>query len=415
MAAMRFDTVIFDLDGTLLDTLTDIAAAGNHAMKAVGRSTFPREAYRQLAGQGRDWLLEHALGPDHLHLMDAAREAHAAYNAEHLGRNTKPFPGIPELLDGLKQRGLTLAVLSNKPHAYTLREVADHFPPGTFDLVIGHREGYPLKPDPTSAIEMLDTLGTTADKVVYVGDTAADMQTGTSAGFFTVGVTWGFREREELEAHGAHVVVDEAADIIHQIQGPASIRNAPRIDSSVSYVVYAARCAAAKLTGSSKGPRRALPILEDLYGWQPAGDLAPERVALVRSLVYVTTGDSYLHLDEPELAADWYRHAVKHSMRMPCGPLFSYVVLKHDMAHLYPLALECLEANIKAWRRQSLYAKAWGFLLVLPYHVRAAPFAHRRWEMWKALYRTRPLVDELRRRIDQHDDSASSSSASQSA
>ncbi len=211
---MRYDTVIFDLDGTLLDTLDDIAAAGNHAMSAVGRPTHDREAYRRLAGQGRDWMLEKALGPEHQHLFEKAKAAHAAYNADRLGKNTRPFPGVPDLLEALKQRDLKLAVLSNKPHSYTLREVAEQFPAGTFDLVIGHRDGYPVKPDPTSAHEMVESLGTSANRVVYVGDTAADMQTGRGASFFAVGVTWGFRERGELERSGADYIVDKPRDVV---------------------------------------------------------------------------------------------------------------------------------------------------------------------------------------------------------
>lgn len=208
MPLPRFDAVIFDLDGTLLDSVADIADAGNHAMAAVGRPTFPVDRYNTLAGQGLPFLIEHALGPDHQHLFDPAIAAHRAYYAKHSGTHTRPFPGIADMLDNLTQHGLKLAVLSNKPHNHTGPDVHHHFGTKRFAQVYGHRDGYKPKPDPASAMELTGALGTTPDRVAYVGDTAADMQTGKAAGFFTIGVTWGFRDREELQAHGADAIID---------------------------------------------------------------------------------------------------------------------------------------------------------------------------------------------------------------
>ncbi|MEM7575933.1 MAG: HAD family hydrolase [Planctomycetota bacterium] len=214
---MRFDAVIFDLDGTLIDSLDDIMAAGNHAMRTVNRPEHSREAGAQLAGQGLPYFVEHALGPDHQHLYDQAIEAHRSYYAEHCGEFSRPFEGIHEMLDALVKASMPLNVLSNKPHFATVKDVAGFFGEITFKHVIGHREGYPPKPDPTSALEMCDQLGFPAERIAYVGDTAADMLTASAAGFFAIGVTWGFRDRAELEANGAHVVVDEVAVLRDQL------------------------------------------------------------------------------------------------------------------------------------------------------------------------------------------------------
>ncbi|MEM1099009.1 MAG: HAD family hydrolase [Planctomycetota bacterium] len=208
---MTFDAIIFDLDGTLIDSLDDIMAAGNHAMRTVGRPEHRREAGKKLAGQGLPYFIEHALGPDHQHLFDDAIAAHRTYYAEHCGEHSRPFDGIHDLLTALQAAGQSLNVLSNKPHFATVKDVQSFFSDFVFDQVIGHREGYPPKPDPTSAHEIREQLGVPADRIGYVGDTAADMLTGCAAGFFPVGVTWGFRDRDELEANGAKIIVDDVS------------------------------------------------------------------------------------------------------------------------------------------------------------------------------------------------------------
>ncbi|MEM8784116.1 MAG: HAD family hydrolase [Planctomycetota bacterium] len=205
---MLFDAVIFDLDGTLIDSLDDIMAAGNHAMRTVGRPEHPREAGKRLAGQGLPFFVEHALGPEHQDLFEPAIAAHRAYYAEHCGELSRPFDGVDAVLGAASRAGLRLNVLSNKPHFATLKDIESFFAGFDFEHVIGHREGYPPKPDPTSAHEIREELGLPADRIAYVGDTAADMLTGQAAGFHTLGVTWGFRDRDELLAHGAREIVD---------------------------------------------------------------------------------------------------------------------------------------------------------------------------------------------------------------
>ena len=199
----RFDAVIFDLDGTLLDSVRDIAEAGNHAMRTVGRPTFPVADYNRLAGQGLPALIRDALGPDHPDLFDAAIAAHTAHYAEHGTTHTRPFPGVPELLDTLRAAGLRRAILSNKPHDATVDVVARLLPDTPFDAVVGHRPPTPTNPDPTSALALAQTLGVEPSAVAYIGDTAADMQTAVNAGFHPIGVTWGFRDAAELQSTGA--------------------------------------------------------------------------------------------------------------------------------------------------------------------------------------------------------------------
>lgn len=208
---------MFDLDGTLADTLADIAAAANHALEAVGCPTRPVDAYRHLAGQGVDHLIAHALGAAHL---DKATRCKALYLANydiHKYDRSGPFEGMPELLDALVENGIRLAVLSNKPHAATQDMVATLFANWTFDVVRGATDGVPLKPDPTAALAIAEQLDVPVSDWLYVGDTAADIGTGRSAGMFTVGVTWGFRDVAELRENGADAIIDQPADLLNYL------------------------------------------------------------------------------------------------------------------------------------------------------------------------------------------------------
>lgn len=208
MPPMLYDAVIFDLDGTLLDSLDDIMAAGNHALATVGRPPRTREEGKSLAGQGLPYFVEHALGPEHQEHFDQALAAHQAYYAEHIGERSKPFPGIADTLTAAENAGLRMAVLSNKLHFAALQDIENFFGDHTFEIVFGHREGYPVKPDPTSAHEIRELLGVSADRIAYVGDTAADIQTAVAAGFDPIGVTWGFRDEAELRDTGATTIAD---------------------------------------------------------------------------------------------------------------------------------------------------------------------------------------------------------------
>ncbi|MEM7625268.1 MAG: HAD family hydrolase [Planctomycetota bacterium] len=214
---MPCDAVMFDLDGTLADTLADIAAAGNHAFSAVGRPTYPVADYRTLAGQGLDRLIRDGLGPDHGGLFDDAIKYFRRHYAAHRFDHTAPYPGIDELLDALTAGGVSLAVMSNKPDEATVDMVDHVFGRWDFAAVRGHRRGYPVKPDPKAALEISEELGIAAARWAYVGDTDVDMLTGRAAGFFTVGVTWGFRDEAELRDAGADAIIDRPERLLNLI------------------------------------------------------------------------------------------------------------------------------------------------------------------------------------------------------
>ncbi|XAM00396.1 HAD family hydrolase [Phycisphaeraceae bacterium D3-23] len=211
---MPYHAALFDLDGTLLDTLTDLADAANHALAAVGRPPHPRESYRTLVGQGIRQLFIDALGPGHGHLVDDAIAQQMRYYEHHRFDTTRPYPGIEAMMRGLAERGVKPGVLSNKPDDATQDVVNRFFPSHDWAYIRGHRAGTTPKPDPHAALEAIETLGIPAKQWLYVGDTAVDMQTGKSAGMYTVGVSWGFRSVEELKTNGADEIIDQPSDLL---------------------------------------------------------------------------------------------------------------------------------------------------------------------------------------------------------
>lgn len=205
---------MFDLDGTLADTLADIAAAANHALGTLGHAPIELPRYRYLAGQGLHSLMAEALDADHADKIDEGMAAFRAYYAEHYIDHTRPYAGIPDLLDELTRRSVPMTVLSNKPHPATQTVMAEVFGKWKFDMILGHRPGTPLKPDPASALEITRELKVEPARWVYVGDTKVDMETATAAGLFAVGVTWGFRDEPELVASGAKVIIHDPMELL---------------------------------------------------------------------------------------------------------------------------------------------------------------------------------------------------------
>lgn len=205
-----FSAAVFDLDGTLLDTLADMARAMNRALVRSGLPTHSESAYRFFVGEGARVLAQKALPPERCD--EAAAGALVQVYLEEYGAGwrdrTAPYDGIPEMLAQLQRQGMPLAVLSNKPHVFTQQCVAHYFPEIRFARVYGQRVGFPRKPDPTVARALAAELGAAPEGVLYAGDTAIDMQTARAAGLFAVGVTWGFREARELREGGAQALVD---------------------------------------------------------------------------------------------------------------------------------------------------------------------------------------------------------------
>jgi phosphoglycolate phosphatase len=205
---------MFDLDGTLADTLTDLTNAANHALALLGRPPHDRDRYRYFVGQGVENLFRAALDTDDVSLIEPAVAAFKKHLAAHQYDHSGPYDGVPELLDELTRRGLRLAVMSNKPDDRTLEMVRTLFGRWSWDAVRGQRDGYPVKPDPTAALEIAAELGIVHADWLYVGDTRADMLTGRAAGFYTVGVTWGFRDETELRDSGADAIIHHPSELL---------------------------------------------------------------------------------------------------------------------------------------------------------------------------------------------------------
>lgn len=207
--------VIFDLDGTLLNTIGDLAQATNYALTQCGYPQHPVEAYNMFVGNGIAKLFERAL-PETARTEEniaRMRSFFVPYYDSHNTCHTKPYEGIADLLDVLQQRGIALAVASNKYQRATEKLVAHFFPGIRFSAVFGQREGVPVKPDPAIVYDILSASALTADEVLYVGDSGVDMMTAKAAGICSVGVTWGFRSREELEKAGACHLADSPGEI----------------------------------------------------------------------------------------------------------------------------------------------------------------------------------------------------------
>ena len=202
--------VVFDLDGTLIDSLADIATAMNRSLASLGMPGHALDAYRGFVGDGARRLAERALPPGRADLVDPVLDAYREVYREHALDQTRPYPGIPELLAKVR---VPMAVVSNKPDAPTRQVVAALFPDVPFRWVAGHRSGLPLKPDPFPAREACEHMGVDPESCGFVGDTRIDVDTARAAGMTPIGVAWGFRP-DELRAAGVDILLDAPADLL---------------------------------------------------------------------------------------------------------------------------------------------------------------------------------------------------------
>lgn len=212
----KFKAVLFDLDGTLLDTLQDIADSANAALKQLGFDEHPTEAYKYFVGDGIEHLAERAL-PQSSRDNNTVATCLELIRSEYKRRwdvNTRPYSGIREMLEALRQRNIPTAILSNKPHEFTCRMIDEYFGDYSFTLVRGAIEGVPIKPDPTAALQITRQMGISPGEFVYVGDSSTDMQTAAAAGMYAVGVFWGFRTKDELIQTGAEVVIERPFELV---------------------------------------------------------------------------------------------------------------------------------------------------------------------------------------------------------
>lgn len=207
--------IIFDLDGTLLNTIADLAQSTNHALQTLGYPAHPESAYHFMVGNGINKLFERALpeGEKTEENVLRVRREFIPYYDVHNADKSRPYPGIPELLDQLQEKGMQLAVASNKYQSATTKLIAHYFPTIRFTAVFGQREGVNVKPDPTIVHDILDIAKVSKEEVLYVGDSGVDMQTAANAGVTACGVTWGFRPRAELETFHPDHIVDAANEI----------------------------------------------------------------------------------------------------------------------------------------------------------------------------------------------------------
>ena len=216
MTRMPYQAVIFDLDGTLLDTLEDLGDAVNRVLSARGLPVHPIDAYRFFVGDGMAKLIERAL-PEDKRDAETVRSCLEAFRVDydrHWNVKTKPYDGIGAMLDELTARGLKRAILSNKPHEFTQLCVSEFLSKWSFDAVIGGRDGVPLKPDPAGALEIALTLGLPPAAFLYLGDTAVDIKTAIAADMTPVGALWGFRPAKELLESGAKILIEQPLEIL---------------------------------------------------------------------------------------------------------------------------------------------------------------------------------------------------------
>lgn len=198
---MKFKTVIFDMDGTLLDTIEDITDSANHAMEVCGHAVYSPEKMKDFVGNGARWLIEQALGGNaDTALVDKGCEAFKAYYNAH-GTKSRPYPGIPELLQELKARGIKSAVVSNKFHAAVVPTSEKHFG-DLIGIAIGESAGIRRKPAPDTVLKALNDLGADREGAVYVGDSEVDIATAKNVGIPCISVTWGYKDEAFLRSMG---------------------------------------------------------------------------------------------------------------------------------------------------------------------------------------------------------------------
>ena len=219
---MKLRAIMFDLDGTLLNSLEDIAAAANYALAKSGYPEQPLAAFYHFVGNGVHKLMEAAVPPEVLKEKPLQIEMLVALMQEYYDKNlyskTKPYPGILEAVTALHRTGIPLAVLSNKMHEATVAIIAHFFPGKPFQYVAGAQKGIALKPDPALALRIAADMGVEPGQIAYVGDSDVDMHLAKNAGMWGIGAAWGFRGKQELMHAGAKRCLDEPKDILNLLQ-----------------------------------------------------------------------------------------------------------------------------------------------------------------------------------------------------
>ena len=210
-----FKLVIFDLDGTLVNSIFDLGDSVNYVLEEEGLPCFDYETYKHFVGNGTAKLIERAL-PEGMRTKENIESFHKRFAEQYQKRcldKTKPYEGIPKVLESLKEKGIKIAVASNKPDQFAGFIVRSIFGEGYFDMVLGKREGVPTKPDPAIINDILAELGAEAEQTLIVGDSDVDVITAHNAGIKCIGCEWGFRGREELETAGADIIISRPEEL----------------------------------------------------------------------------------------------------------------------------------------------------------------------------------------------------------
>jgi phosphoglycolate phosphatase len=213
---MAYKAIIFDLDGTLLNTLEDLTNSMNRVLTKEGFPIHPLDAYRYFVGNGATMLVTRTLPPENRDdetIRRCLKMFLEDYN-QNWNIKTKPYKGVPGMLDALAARGLKMAVLTNKPDNNAKSCVAELLSNWNFEMVLGQRDGLPRKPDPAGALEIAEIFQIAPSEILYLGDTAVDMQTALAAQMFPVGALWGFRPQKELQENGAQAFLKQPMDIL---------------------------------------------------------------------------------------------------------------------------------------------------------------------------------------------------------
>ena len=212
---------IFDLDGTVLNTLETIAYYVNSELEKNSIEPIELNDFRYIVGKGAKNLIETSLKFRKAYSEESFDKIYPSYMDEYKKNatyKTVPYDGIIELLNNLKNKGIKIAIVSNKPDIQAKLVINEIIGENVFDNITGQLEGYPTKPDPTLVFRTLEMFGVKKDECIYIGDTSTDMKTGKNADLFSVGVTWGFRDREELEENGADLIIDKPSELFDYIE-----------------------------------------------------------------------------------------------------------------------------------------------------------------------------------------------------
>ena len=218
--SINYKAAVFDLDGTLVNSLDDLADSANATLSAYSFPMHEVEAYHYFVGDGTRKLMERILPQEYAADTTFVTQFMSKYKdryARNLLQKTKPYDGIMEMLEELRRRGIPMAVCTNKHQSAAEMIVKTLFPHGIFQEIIGDQEGLPRKPDPQKVLHIMRNFWVTGEQTAYFGDTDVDMDTARNAGALAVGVLWGFRPEEELVAHGAYILLSHPMELFEKV------------------------------------------------------------------------------------------------------------------------------------------------------------------------------------------------------